>query len=114
MQSASKKDAPKKSNLNFRMHNTDFVLVDSLWTRSLPSSKFLRNPGDYAKKLYTCFVDLEKAKDRVPRDMLWEVLLDYDVRGQLLAAIKSLCKWSEICVPINTMKTKPFNVSVGL
>ena len=40
------------------------------------------------------------------------VLLEYDVRGQLLAAIKLLYKQLEVCV--NGMKTKPFSVSVGL
>ena len=36
------------------------------------------------------------------------------MRGQLLAAIKSLYKQSEVCVSINGMKTKLFNVSVRL
>ena len=71
---------------------------------------------EYAKEVYTCFADLEKAYDHVPRDKLWAVLLEYDVRDQLLAAIKSLNKQSEVCVHVNGMKTKPFIhiVSVGL
>ena len=36
------------------------------------------------------------------------------MRGQLLAAIKSLYKQSEVYVFVNGMKTKPFSVSVGL
>ena len=47
---------------------------------------------EYAKEVCTCFVDLEKVYDCVPKDKLWAVLLEYDVRGQLLAAIKSLYK----------------------
>ena len=69
---------------------------------------------EYAKEVYTCFVDLEKAYDHIPRDKLWAVLLKYDVRGQLLATIKSLYKQSKVCVCVNGMKTKPFKVSVGL
>ena len=69
---------------------------------------------EYAKEVYACFVDLEKAYDRVPRDKLWSVLQEYGVDGQLLAAIKSLYKQSEVFVRVNGMKTKPFNVSVGL
>ena len=68
---------------------------------------------EYAKEVYTCFVNLETAYDCVPRDKLW-VVLEHDVRGQLLAAIKSFYKQSEVCVRVNGMKTKPFNVSVGL
>ena len=64
--------------------------------------------------MYACFVDLEKAYNRVPRDELWGVLLEYDVRGQPLAAIKSLYERSDVCVRVNGMKTKPFSVSVGL
>ena len=69
---------------------------------------------EYAKEVYTCFVNLEKAHDHVPRDKLWAVLLEYDVRGQLLAVIKSLYKQSEVCVHVNEMKTKLFSVSIGL
>ena len=47
----------------------------------------------YAKEVYTCFADLEKAYDCVLRDKLWAVLLEYDVRGQLLAS-KSLSQKS--------------------
>ena len=53
---------------------------------------------EYAKEVYTCFVDLEKVYDHVPRDKLWAILLEYDVRGQLLAAIKLLYKQSEVCL----------------
>ena len=69
---------------------------------------------EYAKQVYTCLVDLEKLYDHVPRDKLWAVLLEYDVRYQLLAAIILLYKQSEVCVYVNGMKPKPFNVSVGL
>ena len=82
------------------MHNADFVLADLPWTRSLPFSKFLRNCGN---------VDLEKVYDHVLRDKLSTLLLEYDVRGQLLAAIKSLYKQSKVYVCVNGIKTKPFN-----
>ena len=44
---------------------------------------------EYGKDLFACFVDLEKAYDRVPWDKLWKVLLEFGVNGQLLRAIKS-------------------------
>ena len=42
------------------------------------------------------------------------MLLKYDMRGQLLAAIKLLYKQSEVCICVNDMKTKLFSVTVGL
>ena len=44
----------------------------------------------YAKDAFACFVDLEKAYDRVARDKLWRVLQEYDGDGHQLIAIKSL------------------------
>jgi len=37
----------------------------------------------YAKDVYTYFVGLEKAYDRVPREKFWEVLREYGVGGRL-------------------------------
>ena len=69
---------------------------------------------EYAKDVYACFVDLEKAYHRVPRDQLWRVLQEYGIDGHLLAAIVSLYHRSKVCVCVSSNKSKPFNVSVGL
>ena len=69
---------------------------------------------EYAKEVNACFVDLEKAYDRIFRDKLWAMLFRYGIDGQLLTAIKSLYVHSEVCVRVNSATTKPFRVSVGL
>ena len=69
---------------------------------------------EYGKGLCACFVDLEKAYDRVPRDKLWKVLQEYGVDGQLLCAIKSFYCRPEVCVRVNGKQSKPFHVGVGL
>ena len=69
---------------------------------------------EYAKKVNACFDDREKAYERIPRDKLWVVRLQYGIDGQLLTAIKSLYMHSKICVCVNSVLTKPFRVSVGL
>ena len=49
--------------------------------------KIIEKFWEYGKDLFACFVDLEKAYDRVAQDKLWEVLQEYGVDGQLLRAI---------------------------
>ena len=56
---------------------------------------------EYDKDLFACFVNTEKANNRVPRDKLSKVLQEYGVDGQLLITIKSFyCRW-EVCVQVN-------------
>ncbi|KAJ0039343.1 hypothetical protein NL108_017870 [Boleophthalmus pectinirostris] len=60
-----------------------------------------------------CFVDLEKAFDRVPRGVLWGVLWESGVRGPLLRAVGSLYDRSRSCVLCGS-KSDLFPVHVGL
>ena len=39
---------------------------------------------EYGKDLFVCFVDREKAYDRVPRDTLWKVLREYGVNDKFV------------------------------
>jgi len=52
--------------------------------------KIFEKSWEYAKHFYACFVDLEKAYNRVPREKIWGVLREYDVDDRLLLAVKSL------------------------
>ncbi|KAJ0062923.1 hypothetical protein NL108_008255 [Boleophthalmus pectinirostris] len=61
-----------------------------------------------------CFVDLEKAFDRVPGGVLSGVLWEYGVRGPLLRAVRSLYDRSRSCVRIAGSKSDLFPVHVGL
>ena len=68
--------------------------------------------GQYSKDLFACFVDLEKAYDRVSQNKLRKVLQEYGVDGQLLRAIKSFYYLPEICVLVNGKQSKPFYMGV--
>ena len=48
--------------------------------------KYKRGGG---KRLVCCFVNLTKAYDSVPRDLLWQRLHDVGVRGRMLHAIRA-------------------------
>ncbi|KAK3538438.1 hypothetical protein QTP86_003713 [Hemibagrus guttatus] len=69
---------------------------------------------EFAQPVHMCFVDLEKAFDRVPHGILWEVLWEYGVRGPLLRALRSLYNRSRSLVRIASCKSDLFPVHVGL
>jgi hypothetical protein len=76
--------------------------------------QLLEKSWAFGKEVYLCFVDLEKAYDRVPRGKLWECLQEYGIDGQLLRAIKSLYSDCKSCVRIAGKLSEQFNVSCGL
>ena len=94
-------------------------MVFNLFWNSLSFNPFkirtkTNNLGICQREYYTCFLDFKKAYNHLPRDKLWTVLLEYVVRGQLLAAMKLLYKESEVFFRVNGMKKKLFSVSIGL
>ncbi|KAK3505725.1 hypothetical protein QTP70_020346, partial [Hemibagrus guttatus] len=74
----------------------------------------LEGSWEFAQPVHMCFVDLEKAFDRVPRGILWEVLWEYGVRDPLLRAVRSLYNRSRSLVRIASCKSDLFPVHVGL
>ena len=76
--------------------------------------QIFENSWEYGNNLFACFVDYEKAYERVPRDKLWKVFQEYGVNGQWLRAIESFYCRPEVCVWVNGKQSKPFHVVVGL
>ncbi|KAK3533963.1 hypothetical protein QTP70_034997 [Hemibagrus guttatus] len=84
--------------------------LDQLYTLH----RVLEGSWEFAQPVHMCFVDLEKAFDRVPRGILWEVLWEYGVWGPLLRAVRSLYNRSRSLVRIASCKSDLFPVHVGL
>ena len=105
---------PRNSGIKVGSGQCDFRPGRSTTDQIFTLKQIFEKSWEYAKDVFACFVDLEKAYDRVPRDKLWKVLQDYGIDGQLLLAIKSFYCEPEVCVRVNGKKSKPFHVGVGL
>ncbi|KAK3575515.1 hypothetical protein QTP86_029266 [Hemibagrus guttatus] len=84
--------------------------LDQLYTLH----RVLEGSWEFAQPVHMYFVYLEKAFNRVPCGILWEVLWEYGVRGPLLRAVRSLYDWSRSLVCIASCKSDLFPVHVGL
>uniref|UniRef100_A0A8C6M635 Reverse transcriptase domain-containing protein n=1 Tax=Nothobranchius furzeri TaxID=105023 RepID=A0A8C6M635_NOTFU len=84
--------------------------VDQLYTLA----RVMEGAWEFAQPIHMCFVDLEKAYDRVPRGTLWGTLQEYWVGGFLLRAIQSLYQRSMSLVRTAGSKSDLFLVRVGL
>ena len=76
--------------------------------------KFFEIPWEYAKDVYTCFVDIEKAYHQVTREKLSGVFRGNGVYDRLLLAIKSLYPCSEVFALVGRVKPEPFTVAFVL
>lgn len=66
------------------------------------------------KRTYCCFIDIQKAYDRVWRDGLWKKLYDAGIRGKLWNMIKNMYTNVQSCMGINGVKSNFFQIKLGL
>src|SRR6267154_2206710 len=66
------------------------------------------------KELWMAFVDLEKAFDRVPRDVVWWALRHVGVEEWIVNLIKSMYEGVTTSVKINGEESEGFGVGVGV
>ena len=66
------------------------------------------------KELWMAFVDLEKAFDRVPREVLWWALRELEVDEGLVAVIKAMYEGARTAVKVKGGESQSFEVKVGV
>ena len=66
------------------------------------------------KKLYCCFVDLQKCFDSIYRNGLWYKLIKYSVSGKIFNVIRPLYNDVKLCVKHMNSISDLFDYNVGL
>ena len=84
---------------------TDAIFI----VRQLQEKYLARN-----KELWLAFVDLEKAFDRVPREVVWWALRCLGVDEWIVSVIKAMYEDATTTVRVNGRESKAFSVRVGV
>ena len=66
------------------------------------------------KRTYSCFIDIQKAYDRIWREGLWHKLQNYGMTGKMWRVIRNIYESVESCVLVNDERSRFFEVDVGL
>ena len=84
--------------------------VDQLFTLRQLTEKYLER----GKKLYICYIDFEKAFDRVWQKGLWHAMAFFGFPQKIINLLKALYKISQSAVRVNGSLTDWFATSVGV
>ena len=68
----------------------------------------------YNRKIYSCFIDLSKAFDTIPRDILLRKLQDVGIKGKFFNIIRNIYTNDKAFVKIDGKITRSFPVNQGV
>jgi hypothetical protein len=84
--------------------------VDSIFILSQAIQQYIQK----GKRLYTMFVDFQKAFDYIVHDNLWFKLINVGIEGKMLRIITSMYRHVKSKVFMNGAKSEAFRVNLGV
>ena len=66
------------------------------------------------KYIFGCFVDFSKAFDTIPREKLFQRLLDQNINGKFYDCLTTLYNKNKVCVKVGNKITETFHVNMGV
>ena len=84
--------------------------TDALQTVKILSEKYREDNKD----LHAVFIDLEKAFDRVPRDLIWSAMRAHDIPEAYIQIIMDMYESTTTQVKCAAGTSKTFNIKVGV
>lgn len=87
---------------------------DHIFTLKTVVNKYVTDADQRGQKLYTCFVDFQKAFDSVWYEALFRKLENQEINGNFLNLIRNLYKRTKCAVKINGKCTQYFDYEKGV
>ena len=92
-------------------HRIDYMTSDYIFTlRAIIENSFLNNQSP----LFLCFVDFKKAFDSIPRHVLFQKLLDYNINGKFYDCLVNIYINDIACVKVGEHVTPSFLANQGV
>ena len=66
------------------------------------------------KRIYSCFIDLSKAFDTIPRDILLKKLFNFGITGKFFNIIRGIYSKDTACVKVDSKRTESFAINQGV
>ena len=74
----------------------------------------IRNENAEGRSVFSAFLDMKKAFDRIDGDLLSYKLLSVGINGKSFNSIKQLCQSTTSGIKLNSITTEWFNVKSGV
>lgn len=77
-------------------------------------TSIVRKQLNNKQNVYAAFIDMEKAFDRIDRNLLMYRLMEYNIDGKMYTAIQNLYRNTESCIRLNKLLSDWFPVTSGV